>query len=94
MSRWIILATFALALGGCFNGGNSATHYELGDVSLGQQLIDLKAALDAKAIDREEYHTLRQRIMQIHTLAAGEDDEAAHASGGAEDPEDGDFSWF
>jgi hypothetical protein len=94
MLRCILVLTGVLTLGGCFNGGNSATHYELGDVSLGQQLIDLKAALEADAIDRAEYETLRRRIMQIHTLAA-EDADGGLATGGEDDEASPDgFSWF
>ena len=47
MMKTIGLGLFiSLLLAGCFNGQN--THVRLGDVSLGQQLIDLKRALDAE----------------------------------------------
>lgn len=52
----------AALLAGCWNGGN--TNLDLGSVSLGQQLIDLKAARDAGAIDAAEYEATRRAILE------------------------------
>ena len=49
-------------LAGCWNGGN--TNLDLGSVSLGQQLMDLKAARDAGAIDAMEYEATRRAVLE------------------------------
>lgn len=50
-------------LGGCWNGDNDSIR--LGDVSLGQQLLDLQRARDAGAIDEAEYRRLRSHFMEL-----------------------------
>jgi hypothetical protein len=59
---WIVAAL--LLLGGCWNGGNQSIR--LGDVSLGQQLIDLKTALDQGAVTEDEYQQLRTSLISLH----------------------------
>ena len=59
--RNLILFTVLVLLAGCFNGGNS--NISLGDVSLGQQLIDLKRALEEDAISEDEYEEAREALM-------------------------------
>ena len=66
----------AVLLAGCWNGEN--VHLDLGDVSLGQQLIDLKAARDAGAIDDAEYEATRQAILAA-VQRLGEDAESENA---------------
>ncbi|MEQ8857948.1 MAG: SHOCT domain-containing protein [Pseudomonadales bacterium] len=65
MRRLTLLAVLVM-LGGCFNGGNTAVR--LGDVSLGQQLIDLKRALDEGAMTDEEYTQARQSLLSLAAL--------------------------
>jgi hypothetical protein len=60
-----------LLLGGCWNE-NSSIHF--GDVSLGQQLIDLKAALDQGAVTEEEYERLKGAIMSLSGNSAANGD--------------------
>jgi hypothetical protein len=60
-----LLLTLVL-LGGCWNGGN--TSVRLGDVSLGQQLIDLKRALDEGAMTAEEYEQTKQTLLKLNNL--------------------------
>ncbi|MEM1435895.1 MAG: hypothetical protein AAGG11_17680 [Pseudomonadota bacterium] len=48
-----LLLLLALLLAGCFNEGRQTLDF--GSVSIGQQLIDLKRAYEADAIDAEEY---------------------------------------
>lgn len=53
-----------LALSACGGGGaTSETQVTNTTVSTGQQLIDLKAALDAGVITPEEYASQRKRIL-------------------------------
>ena len=65
MRHAILVACLAL-LAGCFNGGNS--NISLGDVSLGQQLIDLKRALDEDAITEDEYEAAKAQLMASMNL--------------------------
>ena len=67
----IFAATFLLT--GCWNGGNTAV--SLGDVSLGQQLIDLQAALEAQAINQEEYEDAKAGLLALgNACDLGEED--------------------
>lgn len=65
MRHLILVACLAL-LAGCFNGGNS--NISLGDVSLGQQLIDLQRALDEEAITEDEYESAKAQLMASMNL--------------------------
>jgi len=59
-----------LLLGGCWND-NRGIAIRLGDVSIGQQLIDLKAALDQGAMTQAEYESVRTRLIELN-LACNE----------------------
>jgi len=65
-----------LLLGGCWNGNGNHATLDLGDVSLGQQFIDLKAARDADAISADEYRELKQALIDtvVHASRATGDD--------------------
>jgi hypothetical protein len=67
-----ILMLLSLTTMGCWNGENVAIR--LGDVSLGQQLIDLKAALDGGAMTQEEYAAVKTQLMDLTNLCAHDDD--------------------
>lgn len=69
----ISLVCFALA--GCWNGEN--VHVTLGDVSLGQQLLDLKSALDQKAITDEEYSETKKTLLALNALCENTEDETS-----------------
>jgi len=71
---WVLVGAALLA--GCWNGEN--VHLDLGTVSLGQQLIDLKAARDAGAIDDAEYEAARQAILEA-VQRLGENAESENA---------------
>lgn len=60
-----LLLTLVL-LGGCWNGGN--TSVGLGDVSVGQQMIDLKRALDEGAMTAEEYEETKRTLLKLNNL--------------------------
>lgn len=70
-----VIAVFALCflLSGCWNGEN--VHVRMGDVSLGQQLIDLKTALDEDAITEKEYARTKQRLLALASLCENTDDD-------------------
>ncbi len=68
MSTFVKMVPMVLALstlGGCWNGGNDSI--DLGDVSIGRQMMDLKKALDQEAITQDEYEQLKQALMTIAT---------------------------
>lgn len=60
-----------LALSGCWNG-DSGVRIHLGDVSIGQQMIDLKRALDEGAVSAEEYESLKQELMNLGAMCRSE----------------------
>lgn len=64
--RFLPIALLTLALGGCWNGEN--VHVTMGDVSLGQQLLDLKSAFDQEAITEEEYSQTKQTLLALNSL--------------------------
>lgn len=76
MTRVLKAASAAMAvvlMVGCWNGDNDTI--SLGSVSIGQQMIDLKAALEQDAITREEYDRLKATLMVIDGgCGAAEDD--------------------
>jgi len=59
-----MLAAAAVALAACGGGADSETRVTNTTVSKGQQLIDLKAAYDARTITETEYAEQRQRILE------------------------------
>ena len=67
--RLLLAVIFMAILTGCWNGGN--TRVSLGDVSLGEQLIDLKLALESDAMTQEEYEVVRQSLLSLGALCEG-----------------------
>lgn len=67
MTKWVAVLPLLLALGGCWNE-NVATNVRMGDVSIGQQMIDLKRALDEGAISEAEHARLRDALMNLSEL--------------------------
>jgi hypothetical protein len=64
--RFLPIALLTIALGGCWNGEN--VQVTMGDVSLGQQLLDLKSAFDQEAITEEEYSQTKQTLLALNSL--------------------------
>jgi hypothetical protein len=58
-----LLAALVLGLAGC-GGGDQEVRSEITTTTKGQQLMDLKKALDAGALNQEEYERERQRILK------------------------------
>lgn len=56
-------AALIMGLAGC-GGGSTEVKSEITTTTKGQQLIDLKKALDAGAINQDEYERERQRILK------------------------------
>jgi hypothetical protein len=48
---------------GCGGGGAKVEH-DITTTTKGQQLLDLKKALDAGAINQQEYERLRKKILE------------------------------
>ena len=64
MYRLLVLISVVILFISCgsFNKAEAELHY-YNTVSHGQQLLDLKEALDKNIITTSEYDTLKQRIM-------------------------------
>ncbi len=73
-----ILALSTALLGGCWNG--DVSNVRLPDVSLGQQLIDLKRALEEEAISGDEYEATREKLLSLYAICEC-GDESGEASG-------------
>ena len=64
MYRLLVLISVVVLFISCgsFNEAEAELHY-YNTVSHGQQLVDLKEAIDKNIVTRSEYDTLKQRIM-------------------------------
>ncbi len=74
----------ALLLSACVQE-NNPRNLRLGDVTLGAQLIDLKAALEANAIDRDEYEKMKRGLVNAASMCTAYDEE---------EPDEEDDSWL
>ncbi len=63
-TKTALLLVLSLGLSACFND-NEERRIVLGDVSLGDQLIDLKKAHDAGAINDSEYREMRESLVNL-----------------------------
>jgi len=64
MARVLCAVAIALTLASCGGGGStSTTAVQNTTVSKGQQLIDLKKALDGGAISQRDYDSQRSKIL-------------------------------
>ena len=68
----LILATGGLT--GCWNG--DVSNIRLADISLGQQLIDLKRALEEDAISQEEYDAAKEKLISLYAICEASEEEA------------------
>ena len=67
MYKIVLVMFVAMLAAGCVDSQNGYSVH-LGDVSLGQQLIDLKAALDAEAINEDEYESLKDMLIDANAV--------------------------
>jgi uncharacterized membrane protein len=58
----VIMSVLVLSLAGC-GGGGAKLQSEINTTTTGQQLMDLKKALDAGAITQDEYDKQRKKIL-------------------------------
>jgi hypothetical protein len=72
-TRTTLLVGAILILSGCWNGGN--TQISLGSVSIGQQMMDLKVALEAGAMSQAEYDETRATLLSITSICQATDEE-------------------
>lgn len=77
--RFVVVVLMLLAVGGCWNGGN--THVQFGDVSIGQQLVDLKAAMDDGAITAQEFEAAKATLLALNSLCENTEADAESESG-------------
>ena len=80
--KHVFLIVFVALLAACVQENNPRT-LALGDVSIGQQLIDLKSALDAEAISEAEHLLIKENLIASSAMCA---------SSGEQDDED--TGWF
>ncbi|MBA3006945.1 MAG: gas vesicle protein GvpG [Proteobacteria bacterium] len=59
---WILVIAMVPVLSGC-GGGGAEVRSEVTSVTTGQQLMDLKKALDIGAMTRDEYDREREKIL-------------------------------
>ena len=88
--RWMWVPVLAVLLSGCWNGENVSV--SLGDVSVGQQLLDLKTALDEEALTQEEYEATKRTLLALNNLCQNTNDEQSGDEGG--EKQDEEFDWF
>ncbi len=99
MTKPLLVIALTLTAGACWNGEN--VQVRMGDVSFGQQLIDLKAALDQDAITQREYERTKESLLALTAMCDtidddhhGEERHHADAESDAEEEEDDSFRWF
>ena len=73
--KLLSVSLVTIALGGCWNGEN--VQIALGDVSLGQQLLDLKSALDGNAMTESEYETTKETLLALNSLCENTESESS-----------------
>ena len=92
-SLGILLLTVGLSACGI---DSSQTNNSLGSVSIGQQLMDLKAAQEEGLLSEREYKTLRKKLLRTlsRSLAKEKDDDDRGDLDDDGDDEDEDSSWL
>jgi len=93
----LVISLACLSMSGCFNGSGKNIAINLGDVSIGQQLIDLDKARAAEVISEQEYEAMREDFIALlantKQIALQESRDEAAKEIEVEEDEDG-FSWL
>ena len=87
--RCVLFGAFFLMLAGCFNDYENEQFNAI-QVSLGEQLIDLQAALEAGVISVEEFETTKAKLLESAAACGGSE----HAEEAEDDDDDDDSFWF
>lgn len=90
----LLLGGTLLLSSGCFNDSHG-TNLNLGTVSIGQQLMDLKTARDEEAISDAEFRKLRRKIIAaVDAVEIDDDDDDDERYDSDDAGEDDEFNWF
>ena len=89
--KLLTVAVLSVAVSGCWNGEN--VHVSLGDVSVGQQLLDLKEAYDGEALTLEEYEATKQTLLALNNVCQNTNSDDDSNEEGAGEKGDG-WDWF
>lgn len=71
--RTALLVAVICILSGCWNGDNP--HISLGSVSIGRQMMDLKAALESGSMSQIEYDETKKTLLSINVVCAATDED-------------------
>ena len=66
LTRLLAILLVSAGLSGCWNG--DVSNIRLANISLGQQLIDLKRALEQEAISEAEYVSSREKLISLYAI--------------------------
>lgn len=73
--KLVILAAMVVCLSSCVQE-NNPRNLRLGNITIGQQLIDLKEALDKGAVSESEYNQIKENLVSASSMcAAAEQDD-------------------
>ena len=72
--KGLVVVLFATLLSSCIRENNPQIN-QFGNATLGQQLIDLKRALDKGATSESEYQRLRNELLSAYAGCASASDE-------------------
>ena len=73
LTRLVAIAVLLAGLSGCWNG--DVSNIRLANISLGQQLIDLKRALEEDAISEAEYESSREKLISLYAICENDEEE-------------------
>jgi hypothetical protein len=62
--RLIAVTLASLTMAGCLSFGGGSDTTTVNQPTMGQQLMDLKRALDSGAISQQEYEAMREAILR------------------------------
>ncbi len=72
-SSFSAILLLAAASSGCWNG--DVSNVRLANISLGQQLIDLKRALEQEAISEDEFESAREKLISLYAICETDEEE-------------------